>query len=149
MGKSRFRLQKVLEIRETIEKERQKELSLSKGRLKREEEHLESVRSQKNAFARRMNQVARARVRNLVEQHNYLATLSQAVSEKRVDVSQVRQEVEHRRKNLLQASKERKVLEKLKERREEELAAQLARSEQAFFDELAANRRNAKANGRS
>ncbi|MCZ6818676.1 MAG: flagellar export protein FliJ [Calditrichaeota bacterium] len=133
----RFRLQKVLEIREMTEKEKQKEHALTKRKLQMTEMELNRLTTRVNDFAEEMNGAARAQAQRLVEHHGYLTTLADAALDLEKEIASIEAEVEKKRRALLEAAKNRKALQKLKEKKE--LAWMLAedKEEQAFLDEIA------------
>ncbi|MFQ5649089.1 MAG: flagellar export protein FliJ [bacterium] len=134
---ARFRLQRVLEIRKVIEKEKEKDLSLARITLQREKQILQALQGRKNAFAQEMNQATRTNVQHIVERHLYLNTLLSAIDEQCNVITAVKQQVETKRQHLLQATQDKKVLEKLQEKKEREFLKNQERQEQGFLDELA------------
>jgi flagellar FliJ protein len=138
----KFRLQKVLEVREIVEKEKQKELSVSKRKLHSVEDELHDLKQKLDKCTREMNGIAKARVRQIKEQHDYLNTLTQSIEAKCRDVTVVMQDVEIRRLDLLQASRDKKALLNLKDKKEAERKQEELRREQAGLDEIVQNKRN-------
>ena len=133
----KFNLQRVLDIRKTFEKEKEKALFVAKMKLKREEKYLALLYQRKEDFAETMNVTGRDSVRRRAEQHRYLNMLLEGIQAQHETILEVAKEVEAKRLTLVQAAKDRKVLEKLKEKKEEAYLQELGRKEQAFLDELA------------
>jgi flagellar FliJ protein len=89
-----------------------------------------------------MNKINTAKVYEIREHHDYLKTLTQDVTDKNEGIAVVRGDVEDKRENLLEARKDRKILENLKEKRIAEAREEAVRKEQARIDELANRKRN-------
>lgn len=139
-AKKKFRLQKVLDVRELIEKNRQKNFAEAKKILKIENEKLAHLENKRDGFTRTMNTVKRAEVSQLRGNQAYLETLNQAVADKQETIAVFKVDVETKRQHLLEAAKNRKALEKLKERKEVEVIQEENRIEQGFIDEIAMQR---------
>ena len=139
-AKKKFRLQKVLEVRALIEKNRQKEFAEAKQNLQIENEELDQLENKKDGFTQSMNTVKKAEVSQLRGNQAYLETLNQAVADKHETIAVFKVDVETKRQHLLEAAKNRKALEKLKERKEVEVIQEENRIEQGFIDEIAMQR---------
>ncbi len=140
-AKKKFRLQKVLEVRELIEQNRQKDFADAKQNLKIENEKLDQLESKRDGFTRSMNTLIKAEVSQFSSNQTYLETLNQAVADKHETIAVLEEDVETKRQQLLEAAKNRKALEKLKERKEVEVIQEENRSEQDFIDEIARQRK--------
>ena len=143
-AKKKFRLQKVLEVRALIEKNRQKEFAEAKQNLQIEHEELDQLENKKDGFTQSMNTVKKAEVSQFRSNQTYLETLNQAVSDKRETIAILDEDVETKRRQLLEAAKNRKALEKLKERKEVEVIQEENRFEQDFINEIATQRNRKK-----
>ena len=138
--KNKFHLQKVLEVRELVEKNRQKDLAAAKQNLKIENEELHQLESKKDGFTQSMNSVKKGDVSQFRGNQAYLETLNRTVGDKHETIGLLEKEVETKRQHLLDAAKNRKALEKLKERKKVELIQEESRVEQEFMDEIAIQR---------
>ena len=139
-AKKKFRLQKVLDVRELIEKNRQKDFAGAKHNLQIENEELEQLENKRNGFTQSMNTVKKAEVSQFRGNQAYLETLNQSVADKHKKITVLKEDLETKRQHLLEASKNRKVLEKLKERKIAEAIHEENRIEQDFIDEIAMQR---------
>lgn len=136
----KFRLQKVLEVRALIEKNRQKDFAEAKQNLQIENEELDQLENKRDGFTRSMNTVKKAEVSQFRSNQTYLETLHQAVTDKHETIAVLEEDVETKRQQLLEAAKNRKALEKLKERKEVEVIHEENKIEQDFIDEIARQR---------
>jgi flagellar FliJ protein len=146
MAKKQFRLEQVLNVRKETEKKRMLEFATARDefegaseRLKQEEHHLECLDSE---CLQKQEQGISA-----VELQLY----SEFFCKKSLEIKQHRGEVDHlgrrmveKREDLLEASKEKKVLESLKEKDAKVREKEAAVKEQAFLDEIALRPRRPK-----
>ena len=137
MAMRKFRLQRVLDVRKIIEREKEKELSVAAMKLKREQDALAGIIEKKDGFVNQMNDARANRAGRLADYHGYLDTLLSAIFEQRKVIHATTMQVEIKRRNLLQATQDRKVLDKLKEKKHQEWLVEENRKEQEFLDELA------------
>ena len=139
-AKKKFRLQRVLEVRALIEKNRQKVFAEAKQNLQIENEELEQLENKRDGFTQSMNTVKKAEVSQFRSNQTYLETLNQAVTDKYETIAVLEEDVETKRQQLLEAAKNRKALEKLKGRKEVEVIHDENKIEQDFIDEVAMQR---------
>ncbi|MFO7975983.1 MAG: flagellar export protein FliJ [Candidatus Hydrogenedentota bacterium] len=140
--KKPFRYGTLLRVRQR--QEDLKSMALAKMRravLSAEQQHKEIVGQQLAAFSsaaamtREHFDVSDIRRYFLYERH-----LSRLAVEKDAEITHLRTQEEERRSELEQAMKDRKMLERLKERRERALQYALGKEEQKRLDESAVNR---------
>ncbi|HEX9654732.1 MAG TPA: flagellar export protein FliJ [bacterium] len=134
---AKFRLQKVLEVREIIEKERQKELSQSTRKLKTAEDNLSQLQEKKLQVAQAIGALKKIEVNQFAHYYGYLTSLRTAVSNKLREIAAIKKDVENKRQALLEATKNRKALENLKSRHQQEVADASLKTEQAAIDDVA------------
>lgn len=134
---NKFRLQKLLELKETIQKAKQRELWLAQHNLLQRQDDLQRLENSKEKFTKDMNQTDRASVAQILRNFEYLVTLTENISKKKQEVHKHQVEVEQKRDDLLQIKKELKMLEKLKEKILEHLQQEHNNKEQKLIDELA------------
>ncbi len=135
-----FRLQRVLDVRRLIEKEKEKELSTARLKLQQEQSVLHQIEGRKDTFVEKMNACMIQNVRQLSGYYHYLNMLMSSIEEQLSVLHKTERLVENKRQKLLQATKNRKILDRLKERHQQEIRLLDEAKQQAFLDELA--RRN-------
>ena len=136
-----FRLQGVLNYRKQVEETRVRELAEAKGALLEieealkenavhEREHLQTAGSLRRGGALTADQAVLQSLYwdRLLERERVCRDLEKRVSE----------EIERRRRKALAASREKKLLENLKERKSRAHQAEVAAEEQRFLDEHSA-----------
>jgi len=146
MKRFNFRLQRVIDVRETKEKECQRELADSMTELKKHREILEareaesrqSTETLRTALKSKTNAAGLTAINNWKQWNEKKAIQQQQNTDKQAEV------VDVKRKALLQASKERKILEKLKEKRMFEYQKEMQLKEQNFLDDIGGQRHQMK-----
>ena len=121
MKRFNFRLKKVLKHREIVENLRKEKLGKAKSELKKERDLLRKMEDTR----RRTREELKERRSNLISlpealiYETYLERMDEEVGLQTTKAAQLSQKVEKTRQDLLEASQEKKIVEKLKERREE------------------------------
>lgn len=149
MKRFNFRLKKVLKHREIVENLRKEKLGKAKSELKKERDLLRKMEDTR----RRTREELKERRSNLISlpealiYETYLERMDEEVGLQTTKAAQLSQKVEKTRQDLIEASQEKKIVEKLKERREEEYSNEMKRFEQGISDEASVNQFNRKPKG--
>lgn len=139
----KFRLQSVLEFKEKIEEDEKRELARLKEIQKREEEHLNYLKSLKVHRSLELMQKSAQGILNVEElqrYHLHIEKLKEDIAQQEIKLQQIAMEVEQQRLKLLEATKEKKTYEKLKEKHYEEFLKEVEDEERKLIDELATTR---------
>ena len=134
----RFNLQPVLRYREIIEDQRKREFAemtrrINEERLRREEMQRERTAMQEEIVRGFEN---REPFQSVVANYNTVGRLENAVAESLRLEQQMKAELEKRRQAMVAASMDKKIMESLKERRQEEFVREEDRLEQNILDDL-------------
>jgi len=134
----RFNLQVLLDYRKRVEEGIQIELSDVQRKLEEEKQLLISYREEKNFYE---EELARREEREIdVEEgilyRDYLKGMRAKIKKQEEIVARMRVELDKKREELLALTKNRKILEKVKEKDWEKFARDLARREGIFIDEV-------------
>lgn len=118
----KFRLQKILEHRETLENIKKGEFGKAQNNLNIEKEKLTEFINAKQAIAIQKEERSKASItmNELQKYNNYLMNLSEKIQLQTKTIEQAKQEVERVRKELIETTKDKKIIEKLKTRDYEE-----------------------------
>jgi flagellar FliJ protein len=140
--KREFRLASVLEYRKQIEEAAQQQVALIGRRLALEEATLLGLEQDLICTSELLRSSHRSLSSDELRMH-YLRVdfLSRSIHEHQVTIMNVKIELEAARAELVQAAKNRRMLETLKERYEAEYAAETIREEHSTLDD-ANNRRS-------
>lgn len=141
MGKFKFRLEKVLDLRKRKEEERERELAELKKLLMREEKFLqqlqrESVAIRQKIGALQSDEEHRLDIEELLRHSDYLEHLREKILLQIEMIRKVIDDVENKRQELVEASKEKKVIEKLKSQQFKKFQDEVEEWERKASDEL-------------
>lgn len=134
-----FRLQKVMEATETREEIQKKELARAMNEYTVQEEVLNGVLMEFEdhlVYFRQCRESGRLRVSDLSNLSQYTNKLRKDISINERKLEQLSDFVDEQRAKLLDITKDKKALEKLKDKRYEEYKKKIKNIEQKFMDEL-------------
>jgi len=140
MKKFKFRLQKVMEFKEEIERQRMLDLGKAKKRVSAEDRKLEQLWQKDSECRKQIEDKEKEYIINPVEMnlyYRYLKKLGTDMESQKERIQAAKSKMEENRQILIAATKERKILEKLKEKRCFAYITGIARKEQVILDDLA------------
>lgn len=135
----RFRFQRLLDVREAVERQRMQALSVE---LARKEEALAALHECRSRLDRSedalrvLYQASPLAAPTVQREHAHRKALQAWVIEAEERVKEAARRVEDARSALIEATRERRVMEKLRERHEAAYWAEQDRREQAELDEI-------------
>ena len=139
MKRFKFRLQRLLDIRVAHEESLQSELAVYLQRCRTEQERLEGLLQQQR-YARldlvRL-QSAGAQGIEIQECAVYIAALEEQIARQKTVVSNAQAAVEAKRAELVEASRKRRTVERLREVKQDRYRAEGMRREQVAADDAA------------
>ena len=141
-----FRLQTLLRLREAARDERREQLAevmRIDDALRKQLTELEALQSEARALQRLG--VGRVDVDRLLEAQRYEAVVALEILHVERQRAAVAEEMNKRREALVEADREFKVLEKLREKRLQEHGAELRAQEMKVLDEAAGRRKREEA----
>lgn len=136
-----FSLEPVLQHRLTIEENLQRELAdiqQHQLRMRRQEDELEQQRQKLYAEIRQRHKFGITISEGLTFA-DFSTALNLEIELLKVELQQLERKVEKKRQELLEAVKNRKILDKLKERQTIAYQGRLQKKEQDFLDEMGMN----------
>ncbi|HVZ81907.1 MAG TPA: flagellar export protein FliJ [bacterium] len=136
----RFRLEQVLNLRKQLEEQKVRELAQAQGRLLEIEEELRGHEQEEGAFLGsygRFEEAGTFSSDQVMAFSEYRDWLSRRKKEMERREREWAQEVERRRQTAMRASRGRRLLENLKEKRAKQHAQEVLGEEQRFLDEIA------------
>lgn len=137
----KFKLQPVLRYRKRIEEKFQLELSKIKIRFGEEKKKLYLLIQNKDECEREICSKYRKGITPsaIILYFNFIDKIKMDIEKQKSILKDLEIKIEEKRKELLRALKERKIIEKLREKREREYLEDLNRRERIFLDEISAN----------
>lgn len=135
--KFNFRLERVLNYKKTVEDLKKNQYGSVKQRLNREENKLDSfIKHKKNLLNEKDSTIVKTRVGNLVLYNNYIKDINEKIENQKEIVSQVEKELQIKRAEMIDAIKEKKMFEKLKENEYEKYLYELKKEEEKLNDTI-------------
>ncbi|MBI2058806.1 MAG: flagellar export protein FliJ [Nitrospirae bacterium] len=134
----RFRLQKVLEVRERIEENRRKELRTAMELYQAELQRLTALRRKHEEVQADFDERMRTGFvpyEGVIYQ-NYFRRSRQEIADQNGRIAKSKLNVDEKRKAYIQSRKEKQVIERFKERRFEEYRVEEERSQNKLLNEL-------------
>ena len=138
----RFNLQILLDYRKRIEEGFQIELSLIQKKLENARQALLSSRQEKTRYEEELTEKESREVNLPVSilYRDYLRGIRKKIQEQKDRVATIKIEFDKKQEELLAATKNRKVLEKVKEKHAREFLQEVEKKERAFVDEVGIRR---------
>ena len=139
MKKFKYRLEPILKIKSHAEKQRQKEHAAALQQVYRQKEQLSAIDTERDrTFAfQRIKLQGSIQTQQLLAASRYLVRLKRDTMTGTELLKGLERESERKRQLLVQAAKERKVYEKLRERRQAKFNQDVELQERKMLDELA------------
>jgi len=132
-----FSLQKVLEYRQRLEEQAIRAFAEAQAQLMHEQAVLHKLLIEREECLRRSNRRQHLSVELLAVEQTYLSALEERIEQQRQRVAEAEKVLEEKRQALIEAQRERKTLERLREKQYEEWRQEWLRTEQKALDELA------------
>jgi len=140
MKRFEFSLQKVMEVRQTEEKALQRHLADARHNLHVVQEELNALLArleQQLERKQKMNGGTMNSARYMLLQ-NYIQCLQEDIDASNERIMELEKKVEEARLMLLEKTKEKKAIEKLRDNQFEEYRREAKKEEQVFLDEITA-----------
>ncbi len=138
MKKFNFRLQRVLEIKQTIEDVKRRNFNEARQLLETEQNKLADFKAKEISYRDKLNKkrIEGASLEIIRMYYKFFSALSTMLQYQKRRIIAAQEEVDKRRNILLEAVRERRVLENLKEKKLLEYNYEANREEQNFLDEI-------------
>ncbi|MBS5793567.1 MAG: flagellar export protein FliJ [Clostridiales bacterium] len=144
MAKFIFNMQGLLNIKEKLEEQTKTEYGKALAKLEQEKSILLNLKNKKQenilSFRESINKGVKP---NYIDNINkYISFIDKKVEEQMQNINKAKEIVEEKRLALLEAMKERKVLETLKEKEKENYFKEELKNEQKIIDEIVSYKYN-------
>lgn len=138
MKRFAFRLQRVLDIKSTIEKVKNRDFLAAYSEFQRAITKLKDIVSTRNKYQDNLHKLEKEGIEltSINFYFRYFRMLENQISYQHRMIDIAKEEMEKRRLILLDAVKERKILERLKEKKREQFNYEIAKDEQMVSDEI-------------
>ena len=138
MAKFNFKLGSILKLNESIEDQKKNEFAKAAAELNRQRGMLNALVLEKGSCVAGFQNAVKERIdpQQNDMRGKYIKLLSKRIEAKTIDVKKCEDILESRRIELIEATKEKKKLEKLKEKQYEQYIIDEKREEQKITDEV-------------
>lgn len=139
MKKFTYRLEPVLKIKSHLEKERQKEHAVALQQVMLQQEKLAGIEAERQQTfdCQREHLVGKIQPQQLLSASRYLVKLKRDTVTGSELLRGLEREAEVRRQRLIEATKQKKIYEKHKERKKTQLLQEIEDHEKKALDEIA------------
>lgn len=138
MQKFGFRLESVLKLKTQIEENAKNSLACATRELEQQKDYLEELEEMKEAS--RQNLISDVDhgipVYQLKNYNGFFGLMKNRIVKQKENVNNAQSDVDINREALVRAMQERKILEKLKEKKHDEFLKEQSKAEQLLIDEL-------------
>jgi|ERR1035437_2124934 flagellar FliJ protein len=146
MKKFIFKLETVLNVKERREEQLKHELMKLQALKIREEQLLGEVKEKRTYISRQKSDENKkgTDIQNLIHFEQYLGVLLKKIDDTQKSIKVLEEKADIKRVEVVEASREKKVFEKLKEKQFGEFQRIVIQNEQKVLDEMAVTRFNRK-----
>ena len=147
MNRFRFRFESLLKVRKAEEEVKKREFGVVLGHLKHEEDQFNRINDSIASHDEYRENATEGKVttpRKLSHDFQYSQRLEREKSEQEKTLDSVQEVVEEKRKDLVEATKKKKIFDRLREKDKAEHDQAELKEEQALIDELSTERFNNK-----
>ena len=139
MAGKRFELEQVLKYRLEVERMRKHEFAAAKQEMEQANDELKQQEAVTDNISRQFHEkhADMDSIEEIRRYSDFFTRKREDIKKKQEQLEQLEQILDGRREVLLDATKEKKVLESLKEKKKQERKKESAQKEQAFMDEIA------------
>lgn len=138
MQKFEFRLESVRNLKIQMEDNAKNNLAAASRELERQKDHLSGLVSTRESSIEDLNaEVDKGVSINKIKSYNnYLTLLKTQIANQKENVNKAKRHVDIKRECLVKAVQERKILDKLRDKKYEEYIKEQSKAEQVLIDEL-------------
>lgn len=134
----KFRLQKVLDYRETVEIRKKEEMAKALKHLEEEKRALSTLMDEKECTFFKMNDRSNKGISAgyLVQYNKYLESLNVFIDKQKANLGNAEKNVEECRGNLIKASRNKRIMYKLKDKCYDRFVYQLNRDQEKEVEDI-------------
>lgn len=148
MAKFTFKLQPLLSVKSQQEDNQKNELAKAVRKLEQEKAFLKKLETEEKELISDFNEKSRkSTVEKLIEYNQYLSFLNTRIRKQKENVNCADRNVDKVREELIRIVKEKKILDKLKDRKYEQYLLDEQKAEQKLNDEIISYKHKGKDTG--
>lgn len=138
MKKFTFRLEAVLEVKKKREEQIQIELGIVLQQLQKIKDLQEEYRNKQIYYLEEIDRIKAKlqHINDILPRQQYVESLDLQIRRLDLDIEQKQEEVDEVRQRLITAAKEKKIMEKMKEKERQAYMKEIRSKELSFLDEI-------------
>ncbi len=144
MKKFQFKFETVLRVKEKKEEKLKKELFKLHALQLEQHQILEKIKEEKTKVSNDKSNATVADIQSLIFFEQYLSLLRKQIDDIKNKIHELQNQIDDKRDEVIQASKEKKTFERLKTHHLNEYNKIIISNEQKVLDEIAVNKYNRK-----
>jgi flagellar FliJ protein len=144
LSKFKYKYEGIKNVKEAFEKKAQKELSVIDLTIKRKQEEIEQLLTEKKKRKSKITSVKKVKVSDLKFSDNFIKVIDAQIKEKESEIVELKNKRLVKLRELEQKSKEAKVFNKLKEKHFHDYKVTENRNEMKEIDDVATRKHSTK-----
>jgi len=134
----KFSYQKILDVRQIQEDQKSSEVTSVQNELEKEKDELSKLENEKSSTLRD-NRNASQSTLDLMRKNSFMNRVNENIDKQKLKIEEKEETLSNKKNELLEASKSRKIMDKLKESDLKKYNIEQSRKEQYQIDEIGAN----------
>ena len=134
----KFSYQKILDVRQIQENQKSSEVASVQNELEKEKDELYKLVDEKSSTLKDNENALRSSL-DLMRKNSFMNRVNEDIDKKKLKIEEKEESLSNKKNELLEASKSRKIMDKLKESDLKKYNIEQSRKEQNQIDEIGAN----------
>jgi len=134
----KFSYQKILDVRQIQEDQKSSEVASAQNDLEKEKDELSKLEDQKSSTLKENGNDSQSSL-DLMRKNSFMNRVNENIDKQKLKIEEKEETLSNKKNELLEASKSRKIMDKLKESDLKKYNIEQGRKEQNQIDEIGAN----------
>jgi flagellar FliJ protein len=134
----KFSYQKILDVRQIQENQKSSEVASVQNELEKEKDELSKLVDEKSSTLKDNDNASQSAL-DLMRKNSFMNRVNENIDKQKLKIEEKEETLSNKKNELLEASKSRKIMDKLKESDLKKYNIEQSRKEQNQIDEIGAN----------
>tara|TARA_B100000131_G_scaffold252076_1_gene245831 strand:- start:124 stop:564 length:441 start_codon:yes stop_codon:yes gene_type:complete len=134
----KFSYQKILDVRQIQEDQKSSEVASAQNELEKEKDELSKLEDEKSSTLKENGNDSQSSL-DLMRKNSFMNRVNENIDKQKLKIEEKEETLSNKKNELLEASKSRKIMDKLKESDLKKYNIEQSRKEQNQIDEIGAN----------
>ena len=134
----KFSYQKILDVRQIQEDQKSSEVASAQNELEKEKDELSKLEDEKSSTLKENGNDSKSSLA-LMRKNSFMNRVNENIDKQKLKIEEKEETLSNKKNELLEASKSRKIMDKLKESDLKKYNIEQSRKEQNQIDEIGAN----------